>query len=534
MPESLSGLSVNPFPLWVQVTPWVILFCLSFGSAWLVLTWTRLLVSKAARSIHQMDIHWTEKARLLWPLRTLTTTHRMFIVLLWIAAVVAQVIPGPAAGDHVRIAFFVVTIGTFWGSKGPYTKLLGLRLGRMIRPPFLFAQWLMSPNVLLLILFGLWPTRDLPSALAVTICFVVVATLFPYAAWLRLMEKLRLIRPLTLAYESRIQTSAAQKGLPPVNIRVLPFDFANAFAFLRSNTIAFTERATEVLSEDELVAIADHELEHLAEPKRIHFVRLFMTACLFAPILVVPALVAQSNSLGLIALLLVWIATLLIFVRTARKLEVHADEGAHHHGPHYANALLRIYQDNLIPAVLKGSKSHPDLYDRLVATGENPDFPKPLPPPKRLKLGLRRAVVGAGFVTVMTSIGILYAVNHSVASPETLDIRIAIFGGTDRLLIERARQFRESGHVADGHRALSLIRHTTFEAELERANLFSAAGDCAQALGLVEALSNNSSSAFQYRPELAERYIEAANLAADCRLERRPTTSDPLPTRTEP
>ena len=44
----------------------------------------------------------------------------------------------------------------------------------------------------------------------------------------------------------------------------------------------------------------------------------------------------------------------------------------------YARALLRLHEDNLIPAVLRrGQATHPHLYDRLLATGTTPDFPRP-------------------------------------------------------------------------------------------------------------------------------------------------------------
>jgi hypothetical protein len=42
--------------------------------------------------------------------------------------------------------------------------------------------------------------------------------------------------------------------------------------------------------------------------------------------------------------------------------------------------LARVYEDNLIPAVLpQTGRSHPDLYERLLAAGVQPDFPRPKP-----------------------------------------------------------------------------------------------------------------------------------------------------------
>jgi hypothetical protein len=51
----------------------------------------------------------------------------------------------------------------------------------------------------------------------------------------------------------------------------------------------------------------------------------------------------------------------------------------------YARALEAIYRSSAIPAVLWGRGTHPHLYDRLVAAGVEPDFPRPKAP-SRLRL----------------------------------------------------------------------------------------------------------------------------------------------------
>jgi hypothetical protein len=40
--------------------------------------------------------------------------------------------------------------------------------------------------------------------------------------------------------------------------------------------------------------------------------------------------------------------------------------------------LARLHEDNLVPAVVAQQHStHPHLYDRLIAAGVTPDFPRP-------------------------------------------------------------------------------------------------------------------------------------------------------------
>jgi hypothetical protein len=70
-----------------------------------------------------------------------------------------------------------------------------------------------------------------------------------------------------------------------------------------------------------------------------------------------------------------------IYRRISQKLETRADEMAKANegdAGTYARALTRLYEDNLLPAVTaKERATHPHLYDRLLAVGVTPDFPRP-------------------------------------------------------------------------------------------------------------------------------------------------------------
>jgi hypothetical protein len=47
----------------------------------------------------------------------------------------------------------------------------------------------------------------------------------------------------------------------------------------------------------------------------------------------------------------------------------------------YARALEKLYAANLLPVVVRGKRQvHPHLYDRLVAVGVPPAYPRPAPP----------------------------------------------------------------------------------------------------------------------------------------------------------
>ena len=70
-----------------------------------------------------------------------------------------------------------------------------------------------------------------------------------------------------------------------------------------------------------------------------------------------------------------------LFRKFSRSMERRADKAATANegdAGTYARALAQLYQDNLVPAV--GARpTHPHLYDRMLAAGVAPDFPRPAP-----------------------------------------------------------------------------------------------------------------------------------------------------------
>jgi hypothetical protein len=101
--------------------------------------------------------------------------------------------------------------------------------------------------------------------------------------------------------------------------------------------------------------------------------------------------------LGFFLLVLTTMFVPFLYRKLSRKLEIRADCIAKSNEPDsgaYAQALARLHEDNLAPAVmLKERMTHPNLYDRLLAAGVTPDFPRPAPAqpgfPMRLQKGAR-------------------------------------------------------------------------------------------------------------------------------------------------
>ena len=96
--------------------------------------------------------------------------------------------------------------------------------------------------------------------------------------------------------------------------------------------------------------------------------------------------------------------------RVSHRMEERADKIAiecKHINPEvYARALERLYQTNQMPAVTpsRANKTHPDLYDRMLAAGVTPDFPKPKP---ARSLNWINCLVLAGLFVLPVFIGVI-------------------------------------------------------------------------------------------------------------------------------
>jgi Zn-dependent protease with chaperone function len=156
---------------------------------------------------------------------------------------------------------------------------------------------------------------------------------------------------------------------------------AQALAMPASRTVLITERTLQILSDNEIAVICAHELAHLTEAKTEYFKR-YVQWLIFLPWLLVKPVVHACGPLGLAILLLASAAVPKLYRRISRKLELRADERAkaeERDEGTYAQALARLYEDNLLPAVTAKNGTHPHLYDRLIAAGLTPDFPRPTP-----------------------------------------------------------------------------------------------------------------------------------------------------------
>ncbi|HEU5396879.1 MAG TPA: M56 family metallopeptidase [Verrucomicrobiae bacterium] len=383
-------------------------FCFASGLAW---TLNRLSLNPWRRSAGQ---HWTERARLLYPARK---SARMNTWLIPIAIAVWCYVAWPA-GDFVFPAFFGL-VGTLFA---------GFFFNRELFPGVTFPQWL-HLLAALLFLFFLWPGILLPAIflmpadfrpltwiVAAGIFLLLVALLFGLG--LRLLRIFHLLQPATERLKILVAEVSAQMNVPVRATWILQTWVPNAAAFPHTRQLLFTDKLLAAAPDDEIKAVCAHELGHLNEPRKVLVVRSLALFAFYPLIFARPLGAIGTNGTSVyLALVIVSLLLFLAGIRVARSMEKRADKIAAESQATtavYAQALKRIYELNQAPAVTprRSNKVHPDLYDRMLAAGVTPDFPKPLPPKGRCWTSY---LVMACFVAV--PVGIAFARTCRAALP---------------------------------------------------------------------------------------------------------------------
>ncbi len=340
---------------------------------------------------------------------------------------------------------------------------------------------------------------------------------------LRLARLLGLAVPASPRLLAAVRRAAERTSARPGPAYEMPSLLAAAFALPSAASVVVTDRALAVLDDEELEVVCGHELGHVAESGRVIAAR-SASAVWLLPLAAAKPLV---GSLGL-GPYLVFLLLTILFGRSrlgwSRRLEQRADAIAHDHEPSagvYARALARLYETDLLPMVGPGAgRTHPHLYDRLVAAGAPPDFPRPAKP-SRLR-GSAALVVSLSTVAIgwMGLPGLRPLMCGDVSSDSGALWSLALGGGdalglSDLALVRSrrgdweaaARLYRAALELEPGNRwharnlAITLRR-------LER---------CPAAVGALDALEVS-------REDELRRRLEASALAAlaDCRDAPRP------------
>lgn len=334
--------------------------------------------------------HWTERVRLEWASRqnrgvALLLAPVLLAMSAWSFTGPFSWLPPAAVATLIYLAVYTTMAIANWAVE-QRTPEARVSLGESLRgglTMLLLLQW----PIPVCLGIALWlPAQAGPRLwVGLTLSAGLLIFLVFGSGYLVLLRWLGWLRPAPPPLANLVREAAADYGVDPTTF-VARAHHANAFAVPLRGVVVFTEGARRILDEEELRAVAHHELSHLAEPRAVTLRR-------FLPLLPLVVLAASRpiahhfGTSGFMIAILGALVFVLGSVKMARRLEVLADTDARDHldGAVYARALEKLYRENRVPAVLRDRlRVHPDLYDRLVAAGHTPAYPRPARPPRSL------------------------------------------------------------------------------------------------------------------------------------------------------
>lgn len=338
--------------------------------------WAGLISWRRAASAH-----WTERARLLWPVRF---TAGLSVFLLPVLLNQAHWVWFPATQHRWMINGIAAFLGALLGCY-PFDH--------EIFPQLDFKKWRHQVVAGWGIRFGIWALLIggillMPEEAGLKMVIVIALYLLIHLAiqWglvLRYLRWVKFVGPASERLQRLVDAAATKMGVTPKDTCQLAGPHATAFAFPTTHELLFSDRLLEICTDKEISAICCHELAHLSESKTVLAGRLLGSLTMFPLIFIVPC-IHYFDWPGLIIPYL----ALFVIARFSRflsqRMEKRADQiatGQQLNEGVYARALEKLYRENQIPAVnVNNRQTHPHLYDRMVAAGLTPDYPRPPKP----------------------------------------------------------------------------------------------------------------------------------------------------------
>ena len=340
-----------------------------------VTNWLALIPWRRAR-----NQHWTERARLYYPVRVAAASNlwvqpavlTMFCFLLW-----------PDESPHWALLVLVTAIGAVAGT---------VPMDREVFPRIGLSDLLRQIGVTCLIRFLMWfvflattalmPPEFNVQALVLSVILLAACILWNRNGWVYLGRKLGWILPAPERLQNIVVETATLMKVPFKELWLIRISLAQAFAMPGSRVLLFTERLLELLSNQQIATVCAHELGHLTEARHQYF-RRYIVWLIFLPWILFKPMVHTLGAMGFFLLLINTMLISFLYRRISRSLEARADTVAKANEPDpgtYAQALCRLHEDSLVPAVLATERAtHPHLYDRLLTAGVTPEFPRPVP-----------------------------------------------------------------------------------------------------------------------------------------------------------
>jgi Zn-dependent protease with chaperone function len=344
---------------------------LTFASNWLALiTWRR-----------SRDKHWTERARLLYPASTAARSNLwavpailiLSVVLLWPDGKLLWLFTGivSLAGAHGAALFFDREV------------LPRIPWGELLRQAGLGFLMKFFKTLIFICAAVLMPSEFNSLAWSIAGIVLLLWSIWITCGWIWFARAVGLIQAAPPRLRGIVADTSTRMNIPCKDVWLMRSHSSQASAVPGKGVVIFTQRMLEIFSDDELAAICGHELAHLSEPKAVRLLRKIRALTYMPWIFFVP-LIHTFGIFPFYGLIAMTIFAPRIYGKLSRKLEASADQLAKANESDagtYARSLLKIHEDRLIPAVMsqRRARTHPDLYDRLIAVGITPNFPKPLP-----------------------------------------------------------------------------------------------------------------------------------------------------------
>ena len=353
---------------------------IAFAAAWAYAGGTNHLALIPWRISAQA--HWTERARILFPIRKAAALN---VWLLPVNCTLAGWICLPDETLMLWAVFVAAFIGAILGSY-PFDHELF--------PSFTFRGWLRYVTGMLLLRIGLWgvwivciatmPNTFDWATFAIGAGAFVFLLCLHFGGWLWLLQKTRLLIPPPGRLTTIVDQVSAQMGVKYRSLWLLLCPVGYAAALPVTRDLIFSDGLVAAHPDEEIASICAHELAHLSESRWTLWLRIACSLWLM-PLVFVRPVAHEFHSPVVLILPLATVLLMALSKRLGRKMEIRADAAARDNQPAdgvYVCALERLYQTNHMPAVMRKKRMiHPHLYDRLLAAGVTPAYPRPAAPP---------------------------------------------------------------------------------------------------------------------------------------------------------
>lgn len=346
--------------------------------------------------------HWTERARSLFHARfTGALNFSLFVFggflvggcftddFPW-AALVGSFLGSIAGAIPVRRAYFPHQ--TIW------SWLSTLAIGLSFRAVAL--------GLFLLCILGM-PTALGPKTLLIAGGWMGAQLALDFGLWLWFLRLIRILRIPSSRLARIVAESSAWTGVPVRAVWETRGVICEAVVFRTTRTLVFTTPLVEKLDDDELESICIYELAHLVEG-RSAIIRVQVLSVLSRlPLLFLIPAESRLGPGGIAAVLMLFFGLSIARSHLRSRLIGRAEHVAVVSAPDpavYARALEKVYRANQTPAVLgRWGRVHPNLYDRMMAAGVVPSYPRPKKPRCfHWTSAVLLAMVVAGFVLEVT------------------------------------------------------------------------------------------------------------------------------------